>query len=1403
MHITSADATELFVPTPDGPAQLLRVSTDPAVPAEPVTVTAGGTVLGIADAGRTDVPLTGLIGARPGEVVGATVVVGDATAPVRITVAEPGWTVWMIPHFHYDPVWWNTQAAYTATWDELGEEAQRTRMAFQQTGFALVDAHLAAARRDPDYRFVLAEVDYLKPYWDARPEQRALLRRLLAEDRLEIMGGTYNEPNTNLTTAETTARNFVHGAGFQRGVLGADPHTAWQLDVFGHDPQFPGMAADAGLTSSSWARGPHHQWGPMLTTHDASKGWGDPSVMQFAAEFDWISPSGRGVLTHYMPAHYSAGWQIDSQADLAGAEQAVYQLFLLLKRVAATRNILLPVGTDYTPPSKWVTEIQRHWNATYAWPRFECAIPRQFFAAVRQELAAAGRRPAAQTRDMNPVYTGKDVSYIDTKQAQRHAEGRLVDAEMFAAFAALHGAGYPHAALDKAWRQLVYGAHHDAITGSESDQVYLDLLTGWREAYDIGHQVLGGALDHLAARLDAPAGPGAVPVAVFNPSAWDRTDLVTVPVTLPEGRAAGSVEVVAPDGRVVPGLVEDVRRRPDGGLATARVSFLAEAPGIGHSAGWQVRPAEGLPAGWVDDGAGTRIESERYLLEVDPERGGCVSRLHDKRTGREVLRAGGLGNELVMEQEYPEHPVFHEGPWHLVPTGQARRASAAPADSVQVQHSPLGRRITVTGRLGGVRYTQRITLWDGLDRIDCRTTLDGFTGADELVRVRWAADVPGALPVSDVGNAVVGRGFGFPRTDTAEHPWTLDNPAVTWFALSSTARVRVTAPDGTAHQRALGVAELVAPDPAADDVRALAVALVGQGVTATTSAGSGPRYGTLAVDSNLPDVRIAVGSPEENPFVAALLGAVDESYRVELDKQLAATGTARVWVPAARPLGEVWRPSADLTGTRDLPVLVLAGAGEPAAVAGDLADAVIDVHQVADAQTPGEGPLDDYTVGLLNTGMPSFVVEPDGALNLSVLRSCTGWPSGVWIDPPRRTAPDGSNFQQQHWTHHYDYALVTGAGDWRAAGLVRSGHELNHPLHTSSVAGTGDRPARDRFLDVGDGVLVGAVKAAGNPLAEGRAPGPVDGITVRLVEPAGAAVWTALTPAFPVTGAAWTDLLERPLGEDAGTDGPAVPVRLTPMQIRTLRLAVAPVTASGDPLAADTEPRQPVYTRYWLDNTGPAPRGNLPVTVHVEPQVVRTAEPFELTVRVASDRTDAAAAVPVRLAVPDGWRAEPAQLRLDVAPGGHRDATVRITPPDGLADGSWWVRAQAESGGQLLEDVVRVLAGPAREPELRVEVRGPQPLRPGEHGRVEVTLSSAARSQLAARVQLIGPWHTWELLPEWDAGASLTPGGRQLLSLPVEVPPGTPPGAWWLVVKVAAAGLLHYSAPVELQVLAP
>ena len=167
--------------------------------------------------------------------------------------------------------------------------------------------------------------------------------------------------------------------------------------------------------------------------------------------------------------------------------------------------------------------------------------------------------------------------------------------------------------------------------------------------------------------------------------------------------------------------------------------------------------------------------------------------------GRELLADGKVGNELAVYDEYPAHPDAGEGPWHLLPKGPVVVSSSAAAESVQCYRSPLGERLVVRGRIGSVlRYTQTLTLWHDIPRVDCSTTIDEFTGEDKLLRLRWPCPVPGAMPVSEVGDAVIGRGFALlhepgsdESVDTAKHPYTLDNPAYGWFGLSSAMRVRV------------------------------------------------------------------------------------------------------------------------------------------------------------------------------------------------------------------------------------------------------------------------------------------------------------------------------------------------------------------------------------------------------------------------------------------------------------------------------------------------------------------------------------------------------------------------------------------------------------------------------------
>src|ERR1700759_142876 len=181
MRVSSAGSTEHFVGPADAPLQLVRGTVSGVT--EPATVRVDGDGLSGEAIGRDviEVPVAvehPVVGQRRA----AQVPLGGSPTPFDFVVAEPGWTMFMISHFHYDPVWWNTQGAYTSLWTEDPPGKAR-----QTNAFELVHAHLEMPRPQPESKFGRAEVNSLKPYWDTHPEDRAYLRRLMADGRVEIM----------------------------------------------------------------------------------------------------------------------------------------------------------------------------------------------------------------------------------------------------------------------------------------------------------------------------------------------------------------------------------------------------------------------------------------------------------------------------------------------------------------------------------------------------------------------------------------------------------------------------------------------------------------------------------------------------------------------------------------------------------------------------------------------------------------------------------------------------------------------------------------------------------------------------------------------------------------------------------------------------------------------------------------------------------------------------------------------------------------------------------------------------------------------------------------------------------------------------------------------------------------
>jgi alpha-mannosidase len=1496
MRITGVESTDLFLGTATRPLQVVRVHLGNDGPGRAgehdevlvrvdgasVSTPAPAIVTGLA-AGEQRVVEVGVEIAAPaqpgstrqvravaatsgaatsGAVTSGATTSGGAPAPAstaeltaEITVAEPGWVMWMVCHFHYDPVWWNTQGQFLETRLLLPDE--HGQMPEVRTAFELVRLHLDAARRDPDYKFVLAEIDYLKPHFDAHPEDRADLLDFIKAGRIEIVGGNYNEPNTNLTCAESTIRNAVYGIAYQRDVLGGNPTTAWMLDAFGFDPGYPGLMAAAGLTESSWARGPFHQWGP-------SRSAGGNELMQFASEFEWISPDGRGLLTSYMANHYSAGWLAGHHAKtLEAAVAEAHKQFRELSPVAATRNVLLPVGGDHVIPPRWATPIQRDWNARYVWPRFTTAVPSEFFAAVRAEAAERDIWITPQTRDMNPVYTGKDVTYIDTKQGQRAAEVSVLDGERLATLAWLAGAPYPGASLDKAWRQLVFGAHHDAITGSEGDQVYLDLLGGWREAWERGDQARAAAIAHLAGLADtASLGTGdGLAVVVVNSLSLTRSAMTTIRLDLPAGWADW-LELADDEGQAIPFLAEAVSRAPDGGLAAVTITFrAADVPGVGYR-GYLVRPAaggsagssprlaaagNGQPAGWSQVDGEPVAETGEFLVAADPARGGTLARVLDKRHGIELLAAGGGGNEMLLQPEHPGHPRWAEGPWLLCPAGPAAGSAARPA-AVTAERCPVGSRLVARLSIGDLEVTQETLLWDGADRVEFRTHVDGSIGQDHLLRVRFPASVHGGLPVYQTAVSVIGRPPGEIDIDVARDTYTLDSPASEWFAVGSTARVAV-----SGQLQAIGVAEVVCPPSLRDSARDLLAALARQGVTATCSVPGGTRYGYLEVDSNLPDFRITLGGPDLNSFTARVLDGAGPGARDALG------AAARIWVPAGRSRADAFAPSADLRGPGDLPVLVVAAADMGAAIAdliADLDDAVIEVPSVAGERTgagSGSTALAGHSVALLNRGTPSGLVTPDGALSIALMRSCSTWPCGVWIDGKQRTVPDGTSFAWQHWSHTFEYALAAGPGDWRSAGFAPTGQDYNHDLLAVATGlHGGPLPPCAALASVEPAsALLSALKPFGNPLAPSGQPEPAGGVTVR-VRDLGAGAQAArvrLHPALArLAGASSASLCEDATGEALPVEDGAAVVPVPAAGMATAVLTPGPAgQAAGGPLRtrgpdtgesarpapsepAPPEPAQPVFAGYWLHGKGPAPAGNMPTAVHLSPRQATLDDGQPAVIRLTVACGPSAASGTVDLEAPHGVVLRPAgPLRYDLPPLGHQSfeltaqasagqpagrgfATARITDACGqviedgvlLATGQPAPPAQAGAGTDLAEFAIRQQAADdAQAAEIEVSVTSPGlRLQAGQAGRIEVRLDSRCSSAVRGEAQLLSPYGSWHQAGPWTSGFSVAAGASTVLQFDVTAAATARTGEhWWAIVKVMYFGRLRYTEPVEVTII--
>ena len=1221
--------------------------------------------------------------------------------------------VFLVPGFHVDAVWVDSQAG------------------FQAKSLNNLDQNLRGLEADSTYEIFLHEIPYLKPYYDAFPADRPLIRRLVREGRIAT-GGSYNQPNETTISGEALIRNILYGRLFHENVLGDKPIAYAPWDVFGHIVQMPQILAKSEFIGTAWTRSNYRE--PDILVPDVPDlYWG-------------VAPDGSKLLTRKV--NYGFDWRGSSYEMMQSARQKVADfLRKQQQQIPGIRSELVLDASDEKAPTAWMIGRTNEFKNFIPFVHFSANGQAEYFKSVLNQLKTQPLDIPELSRDESQYNEGCELSRFDLKMGNRLGENTLISAEKFATIAHLLGAAYPAASLDKAWRQILFGQHHDAVTGCGADVPYMDLVAGYQESLELSAGALQNAMHFIGSQVHTESPDRLTSLIVFNPLNWQRSDIVRT--TLLFDQPVNGFELVDDQGRSIHSVAERLNRN-EHGIHSAEVTFLAESvPSLGYKTFWIKPSASAPPLALAKNKAGTSIENERYRVTVDEKTGGGITSLKDILTGKEYLnlKSGHPGNELILLKE----GSGFEPAWRFITTG-VKYFSKDTEAQVEVFENALYQRIRVTGAMPRLKKRiQEITLYYGLDRIDFRTYLVDYQGLQggniiekdqhddrDFYCIGFPTDLEGNVPVLEDRFAVKSYfpGKEYLTYHSTSREWTSHhamNSCYQWMDYSHSVAVHC----GDAASIALGPVEILTPrHPQLRQTGFnLQKALAQKGITAT------PSYDTVQRQYDIQYRRFSfsIGLQGQNQYNQKLLQRLKSPDRRRLEQEIRSTGYGYALVHDA-DLPESWFK---------LPVLMIIG--KDAIATGKAVQNLVDqLYQTGEIRLPAEtycsdekSQVADHGLAIVNRGNIVGCVEPEGSMIMGLFHSVP------WQGPLLNWTHD---FPERK-THVFDYSLAPHQGDWRKADLVRRGYEFNNPiLAITEKPHPGVLPSTKSFFSTnGADAVITAIKpkTAGNEAFLANQPTDAkNGIILRLYETHGRNGQVTVQTSLPLKSAVSVNLMERS-PKPLTTIANCIDLPLSTNSIETMLLTMSrPVN-----IESTSQPVEgaPAFVRYWEHNEGAAPTGYLPVSLRLigaadgsynSAKLVR-----QIKVAVTNDYVDAAIQGTIKIETPMGIKPLPAVIDYAVPANSEKFYPVTLlTETAGQTPG--FVRAVLQHDGQTLFDVLELAMPPKTFGHM--ENRGAKGNRlewtvMQEKDRILIKIKNPFTQSITGQTTLISPCESWGL----------------------------------------------------------
>ncbi len=389
----------------------------------------------------------------------------------------------------------------------------------------------------PDFRFTQSQASVYALIKKYNPELFEQIKSRVAEGRWEIAAVHWVEGDKNLASGESLVRHLLYTRQFMEDNFNLEPEDMpldWEPDTFGHAHTIPSIVSRGAVKYYYLCRGGKFEKPPI---------------------FWWQAPDGSRILVNL-----ETTWYIST----IGPHNALELLKFVAKTGLRDWMKVYGVGDHGGGPTRRDILRCREMNGWPIFPNFKMNTAREYYSLLEKHK---DKFPVVD-KELNFEFTGCYTSQSQIKKFNRLGENHALEAETAAVLAhQIRDKKYPRQQLKDAWISVLFGHFHDILPGSgvRATRQYQSGL--FQESAAAFGAIKRKSLKAIAGDINtsfctpqkdpvlwtkgrnrsmgAGAGRGtsegflssavhqrngAFPVVVFNPSAWQRNEVVSASV---------------------------------------------------------------------------------------------------------------------------------------------------------------------------------------------------------------------------------------------------------------------------------------------------------------------------------------------------------------------------------------------------------------------------------------------------------------------------------------------------------------------------------------------------------------------------------------------------------------------------------------------------------------------------------------------------------------------------------------------------------------------------------------------------------------------------------------------------------------------------------------------------------